>query len=146
MRTHVAIMSKSWRLTNKILTGEKTIESRWYMNRYQPWDNIGPGDIIYFKDSGGPVKISAKVAKVRQLENLTPDKVKNILNKYAKPDGLGVDPKEISKYYEMFKNKKFCLIIFLKQVREITPFEINKTGYGAMAAWLVIDNINKIKR
>jgi len=36
-RVHVAIMRKGWGLTGKILTGEKTIESRWYMNRYRPW-------------------------------------------------------------------------------------------------------------
>lgn len=30
---HVAIMKKSWGLTRKILSGEKTIESRWYRFR-----------------------------------------------------------------------------------------------------------------
>ena len=45
----------------------------------------------------------------------------------------------------MFKNKKYCLIIFLKHVKEITPFGINKTGYGAMAAWLTMDDIDQIK-
>ena len=37
---HLAIMRKSWNLTNKILTGEKKIESRWYKNKYAPWDKI----------------------------------------------------------------------------------------------------------
>jgi len=29
---HIAIMKKSWRLTEKILAGEKTLETRWYKN------------------------------------------------------------------------------------------------------------------
>ena len=37
---HLAIMRKSWNLTNKILTGEKKIESRWYKNKYVPWNKI----------------------------------------------------------------------------------------------------------
>ena len=47
---HVAIMKKSWGLVEKILAGEKTVESRWYKSKCVPWDRIKPKDIIYFKD------------------------------------------------------------------------------------------------
>jgi len=33
---HVAIMKKSWKLTEKILSGEEKIESRWYKSKYSP--------------------------------------------------------------------------------------------------------------
>ena len=68
------------------------------------------------------------------------------MQKYAKPDGLGVDPQDIESYFKMFKDKRYCLIIFLKDVEEVRPFEIDKSGFGAMAAWLVVDDIEKIKR
>lgn len=144
-KVHIAIMRKSWGLTKKILSGEKTIESRWYMNRYKPWGDISPGDIVYFKDSGEPIKIQATVEKVIRLEHLTPQKVRKILNKYARADGLGVDEKDIDSYFKLFKNKKYCLLVFLKDPKEIEPFEINKSGFGAMAAWITIDDINKIR-
>ena len=144
-RVHLAIMRKSWGLTQKILSGEKTIESRWYKNQYKPWDEIQPGDDIYFKDSGEPVKIKAVVEKALQFENLNPDIVRKILKKYGKSDGLGIDTDDFEKYFEMFKNKKCCLIIFLKNVRKIKPFDIDKSSFGAMAAWLIVDDINKIK-
>lgn len=144
-KVHIAIMRKSWGLTQKILSGEKTIESRWYMNRYKPWGNIDCGDTIYFKDSGEPVRIQATVDKVIQIEDLTPKKVRKILNQYAKADGLGVDKSDITTYFERFKNKKYCLLIFLKDPKEIEPFEIDKSGFGAMAAWLTVDNLDKIK-
>ena len=60
---HLAIMRKSWGLTQKILTGQKKIESRWYKNKYRPWNQIQKGDVIYFKDSGEPVTIKATVKK-----------------------------------------------------------------------------------
>lgn len=141
---HIAIMRKSWGLLPKILTGEKIIESRWYKNRYSPWDRIKKGDIVYFKDSGEPVTIKAEVSKVIQYPNLTPAKIKWILQKYGVKDGLGID--ELGKYYQRFKDRKYCLLIFLENSQRIKPFDINKTGYGNMAAWIVVDGINRIRK
>ena len=140
---HIAIMRKSWGLTKKILTGEKKIESRWYKSRYPPWDKIKEGETVYFKDSGDPVTIKTIVDKVIQFSNLTPDKVREILNKYGKEDGLGID--EIPKFFKMFKDKKYCVLVFLRDVQRIKPFNIDKTGFGLMSAWLIIEDVNKIK-
>ena len=144
-KIHIAVMRKSWGLTQKILSGEKTIESRWYVNRYRPWGDINRGDIVYFKDSGEPVRIQATVDKVIQIEDLTPKKIREILNQYAKADGLGVNKENIASYFELFKNKKYCLLIFLSNPKEIEPFEIDKSGFGSMATWLTVDNLDKVK-
>jgi len=140
---HVAIMKKSWGLTEKILNGEKKIESRWYKNKVRPWGKIKKDDTVYFKNSGEPVKIKADVSEVLQLENLTPNRVKEIFNKYGKDDGI--EKTDFPDFFEMFKDKKYCLLVFLKNPVEIKPFDINKTGFGAMAAWITVDNINRIK-
>ena len=102
-------MKKSWGLLPKILKGEKTIESRWYDNRYSPWNKIKKGEIIYFKDSGEPITIKTEADKIIQYENLTPLRVKQILSKYGVKDGLGIN--DISKFYKRFKNKKYCILI-----------------------------------
>ncbi len=141
---HVAIMRKSWGLTQKILSGQKKIESRWYKVKYAPWDRIKSGENIYFKDSGEPVTIKAEVDKVIQFSDLTPEKVKEILYQYGQADGLGID--KIPEFFEMFKDKKYCILIFLKNPQKIVPFEIDKTGFGVMSAWISVDNVNKIKR
>jgi ASC-1-like (ASCH) protein len=144
-RIHIAIMRKSWGLTEKITAREKTIESRWYKNKSRPWNQIGPGETIYFKNSGKPVTIKAVVDKVLQFENLTPEKIKEILNKYGQADGLGINTKELDKYFQIFKDKKYCLIIFLKNPQKVKPFKIKKSGFGTMAAWITVDNLAKIK-
>jgi ASC-1-like (ASCH) protein len=144
-KIHIAIMRKSWGLTQKILSGEKTIESRWYMNRYKPWGNINRGDIVYFKDSGEPVRIQAVVNKVLQFEDLTPQKVREILDQYAKADGLGVNKESIASYFELFKNKKYCLLIFLSDPKNIEPFDIDKSGFGAMTAWITVDSLDEVR-
>ena len=65
---HVAIMNPRWRLIPRILSGEKVIESRWYLTRRAPWDRVAAGDTVYFKDAGRPVTARAKVSRVVQLE------------------------------------------------------------------------------
>jgi len=141
---HIAIMKKSWGLTDKILSGEKKIESRWYSVKYRPWDRIKEGETVYFKDSGEPVKLKAEVNKVMQFTDLTPKRVKEILDEYGNDDGLEKD--KIPEFFERFKDKKYCMLIFLRNPQEIKSFEIDKTGFGAMSAWITVDNISKIKK
>lgn len=141
---HVAIMRPAWGLLPKILSGEKIIESRWYKNKSAPWGKINPGDTIYFKDSGKQVTLKAKVKKVLTFENLTTNEVSDILEKYGKEDGI---PKEqINFYFDLFKNKNYCLLIYLDKVQKVKPFDINKKGFGAMAAWICLEDISKIKK
>ena len=141
---HLAIMKKSWGLTPKILSREKKIESRWYKNKYQPFNKICNGEIVYFKDSGEPVSIKAEVEKVLQFSDLTSGKVKQILEDYGKDDGITQD--KVAEFYELFKNKKYCMLIFLKNPQKIMPFEIDKKGLGVMSAWICVDNINILRK
>lgn len=140
---HLAIMRKSWGLLPKILSGEKVIESRWYKNKYAPWDKIKNGEVVYFKNSGEPVSIKADVSNILQFSNLTSNKVKEILDEYGQKDGI--IKSETDKYYKMFRDKKYCLLVFLKNPQRITPFQINKKGFGAMSAWITVEDISKIK-
>ncbi|HUS49007.1 MAG TPA: ASCH domain-containing protein [Candidatus Paceibacterota bacterium] len=139
---HLAIMKKSWKLTEKILSGKKKIESRWYKSKYPPWDNIHPGEKIYFKNSGEEVVLKAEVERVLQFSNLTPKKVKEILHKYG--NEIGIEIEEIPKFLEAFKSKNYCILIFIKNPQKIEPFKITKKGYGIMSAWITLENINKI--
>lgn len=140
---HIAIMKKEWGLTDKILSGKKTVESRWYKFKRPPWERVQAGDVVYFKDTAGPVRAKAEVAKVLQFANLTPQKTEEILRQYGQAD-LGAEEimPQIRQYVQ---GKNYCLLVFLKNPRKVEPFNINKAGFGAMAAWLTIDDINKIK-
>lgn len=141
---HVAIMKKSWGLTEKILSGKKTIESRWYSSRRAPWDRIKQGDTVYFKNSGEPVKVSARVVKVMQFDDLDSRKVGKILEKYGEMDGI--EKSRTGYFYRLFKSKKYCMLIFLEDVRSVEPFDVDKRGFGAMSAWVVVPDISRIRK
>lgn len=140
---HLAVMRKFWGLTQKISAGKKKIESRWYNTKYPPFDRIKKGDVVYFKDSGEPVTVKAEVSEVKQFSSLTPVKVRNILHKYGELDGI--ERHEIAKYFEMFRNKRYCILVFLKNPVPVKPFKVNKKGYGIMASWICLKKIDKIK-
>lgn len=137
-------MRKSWGFTEKILSGEKTIESRWYNSQYPPWNKITTGDTVYFKDSGMSVTIMAAVSKVIQFSDLNPTRVKDILNKYGARDGINKE--ELPYFFKLFKEKRRCILIFLVNPRSIPQFAVNKKGYGAMASWIALDSIDQIRK
>jgi len=140
---HIAIMRKSWGLTKKILTGEKNIESRWYKVKYAPWGRIKRGDAVYFKDSGDPVILRARVQKVLQFQNLTSARVEELLQKYGRDDGI--EKKDIPAFFERFKDKKYCILVFLKHAERVRPFHINKSSFGAMASWITVGALAEIE-
>ena len=140
---HIAIMRKSWRLTQKILSSQKTLESRWLLLRCRPWNCVKKGENIYFQDSGEPVSIKAKVSKVIQFDGLTPSKVRKLLYKYGNSDGI--EKNRIPEFFKRFKDKKYCILIFLDNPQRVKPFKIDKTGFGAMSAWITVNNISRIK-
>ena len=141
---HVAIMKKSWGLIPKILNKTKIAESRWYKNKVAPWNKIKSGDNLYFKNSGEPVIVKARVTRVVQYAISSNKEALEIINKHAEQDlGLKEIPDEILEY---IKNKNYAIFVFFDSVERIKPFDINKAGFGAMAAWITINNINKIKK
>lgn len=140
---HVAILKKSLGLMPKLRSGQKTIESRWYQSKRAPWGRIGAHDSVYFKNSGEPITLKAKVLNVISLSDLNPDKVRQTLDQYG--DAIGIEKHEIPTFFERLKDKPFCLLIFLDKPEEVKPFLIDKAGFGMMSAWLTIQNIQAIR-
>jgi len=166
---HIAILSKKWKLLDKIISGEKNIESRWYVHKINPWNKIKKGDIVYFKETGDLIKAKAIVERVLQFDlhhkkintkslkylkqllghyNLKNNKnqvvIKDILLEYG--ERIGFDLSEIDKWIEFYKNKNYCILVFLKEPEEIKEFNFDKTGFGNACAWLCVEDIEKIKK
>lgn len=138
---HVAIMKPSWKLIPKILSGEKTIESRWYQTRRAPWNGIAAGDVVYFKDSGKPVTAKAEVAEALQFELRDLDDARKIVAEYGKEISL-VNP-DLATWGSV---PRYAILIRLGNPQTIAPFEIDKRGFGSAAAWLAVGEIAKVRK
>ncbi len=139
---HIAIMNAKLGLIPDILSSKKKIESRWYKNKRDPWNKINSCDIVYFKDSGKPITAMAEVERVEQYE-LNKEIVKKIVKKYGGEGKIFLNNKNSENEY--YSRKKYCILIFLKNPKEIKPFKINKKGFGTGCAWICTENIEKIK-
>lgn len=128
---------KTLGLTQKIFSGEKTIETRWYNSRRAPWGRIQIEEKVYFKDAGAPVTVVAQVAKVDQYEKVDESMRKKILAKYgSRALGTCEISDEIACHTRV---KRYCVAVHLKNPRKVKPFEIDKRGFGAMTAWLCVE-------
>ena len=137
---HLAIMDKSWNLIPKIISGQKTIESRWYQTKRAPWNKISTDDQIYFKNSSDVVSAMATVSKVLQFELHTKQDIQNILDQYG--NKICLVNTNIKTWGRL---PKYCILMFLTNSRSIKPFLIDKTGFGSATAWLTLPNIKQIK-
>lgn len=138
---HLAIMKPSLRLIAKILTGEKYIESRWYKQKRAPWGKIYVGDRIFFKDAGKLVTATARVSKVIQLRVNSPEEALSYAMTYQK--GIGLSQEAISDTQWLI-GKKYIILIYLHEAKSITPFPINKSGYGNACAWITCESITQL--
>ncbi len=135
---HLAILNKKLKLLDKIISGEKTIESRWYKSKKTPYNNIKSEDRVYFKESGEPVTVRSKVENALFFESLSKKKIISILEKYGKEICIPVS------YSKNLTGKNFCILVFLKDVEKVKPFSIGKKGYGMMAAWITLSSISNV--
>ncbi len=147
---HVAILrkakiSKGDDLLGDILSEKKTIESRWYVNKISPWNKIEKNDLVYFKESGHSVTAVATVSKVIQYKNLDKKLINQIIKVYGKQIAPYTSKGDFQSWAEKEDKKRYCILIFLKNVKEIEPFDVDKKGYGIFSAWLVVGDINSVK-
>lgn len=125
---HIAIMRQPF--YDMILSGEKTIESRFAMHKIAPYNKVKAGETIYFKQTGKDVTAKAFVKDVKYYE-LTPEKVEEIRCKYGK--AIGTDHFED---WQSTLNKKYCTLIWIDKLEKIEPIKVPRSNG---AGWLIID-------
>lgn len=124
---HIAILRQPF--FDMVLNGEKTIESRWSMNKIAPYKQVNIGDEILLKITGHPATARARVKGVRYYE-LTPQIVEEIRIRYGKQ--IGTDK---FKDWQATLQKKYCTLIWLENVQRIEPMEVPRSNG---AGWIVV--------
>lgn len=124
---HIAILRQPF--FDMVLSGEKTIESRWSNNKIAPYGKVSVGDTILLKQTGKMVTAVAKASKVKYYQ-LTPEIVEEIRAKYGKK--IGADKFED---WQSTLHKKYCTLIWLKDVETIEPLPVKRSNG---AGWLVV--------
>ena len=124
---HLVILKKPYLAA--ILAGRKRIESRFTKTRRSPFGQVCVGDKLLFKQSGGPVCARATVAAVKNFENLTPEQIIKLKERYNRHIGGG------SEYWQSRADCAYGFLVWLDDIKRIEPVRIRKKDWRA---WVVL--------
>jgi len=115
---HIAILRQPF--FNMVLSGEKTIESRWSMHKVAPYGKVNIGDEILLKETGKNVTATAIVKKKSKknkagfpMENLTEKSLKCSENRKREKED---EENEILRC-NVDKIRKICYHAFTNAIR-----------------------------
>lgn len=124
---HLVILKNPY--LDEILSGRKTIESRFLKVRRDFFDGVGAGDTLFLKRSSGAVCGRAKVKKVKRFVNLQPEKIRAIKKRYNNlicgDDG----------YWASKADSRYGVLVWLIDVERIEPINIGKSDWRG---WVVL--------
>ncbi len=128
---HLAIFKG--RGAEKILSGQKSIESRFAKGRIAPYKVVSRGDLVYIKASGGDIIGQFRVKKVIFFDGLELLDFRDIRKQYG--IGLNLD----QGYWKGKESCKYGTLIFIgDSSRFITsPVKIPKKD---LRGWVVLDS------
>jgi ASC-1-like (ASCH) protein len=126
--SHLVILKRPY--LKMIMEGRKRIELRLNRTRQPAFGKVRAGDRLFLKAASYPVSATATAEDVKSFEDLTPEKILEIKRQYNHEIG-GAD-----EYWQSRMDCKFCLLVWLKDVKSIEPVRIDKKDWRA---WVVLE-------
>lgn len=124
---HLAILKKPY--LDLILEGRKTVESRFLKTRKEPFGQVRAGDVLFLKESSGPVCGKAVVSAVKSYENLMPARMDELKRRY---NYLICGDDE---YWKKKNDCGFGVLVWLCNAERIEPVWISKKDWRG---WVVL--------
>lgn len=125
-RAHMAIMIEpylSW-----VLSGKKTIESRFSQRRTAPYNKVKKRDIILLKKSGGDIMGVFEAGAVYYYDSLDPYSISALKNQYNE---------RICGSDEFWQSRQICKYASLIEINALFVLEPIKVKYKNRSSWIV---------
>lgn len=134
MKKHLAIMNKQ--TIEAILSGRKTVETRFSKHKIPPFGQVSAGDLIYMKPPGEDIIGQCRVKKVFNFEGLTSNDMEKLFVDYGKQIGIGVK-EEDEKYFQGKRDSSYGTLIFISESERFitSPVKIKKRD---LRGWVVL--------
>lgn len=115
---HLAVFVEPY--LSAVLDGRKTIESRFGVHRCAPYEQVGPGDLILLKRSGGPV-VGIALAGETSFHQLDGGALRDIRQRYARQLHAEDDG-----FWEARAGKRYATLIEIEEAVEIDTMTVEK--------------------
>lgn len=125
---HLAILNGKY--IDKILAGKKTIESRFSKMRVGPFGKVEVGDVLFLKQSSGPLKGLARVGRVQYFGPLVPDETQRLMKQYQA--GLQLE----APFIEAKQSSRYASLLHIVEVCPVKERPVVKTD---RRAWVTLN-------
>jgi len=137
MQKHLAIFSPN--VINAIISGKKTIDSRFSKNRIAPFLQVEAGDIVYVKAPGEEINAQFRVKKVLYFEAFDYTDFDQIVANYWHKIGWGDEKDETRFKKEKKEGSSYATLIWMVEIEQfiVPPVKIRKSDNRA---WVVLND------
>lgn len=129
MKKHLAIFTGN--LAEDILSGKKTIESRFSKHKITPYGVISVGDLVYIKPSGRDIIGQFRVQKVIFINGLEVNDLEDVKKRYGRQ--ILAD----ENFWKSHENAKYGTLIFIGATTKFVTSPINYTKKD-LRGWVVL--------
>ena len=112
---HLAIYSKKRYsdYIDTILNGDVSLDIKWMYSKVAPFEKLHKGDIIFIKESSGPVVGKVKVKDFEYIEVIHPDQIRDIMKAHF--DEMGFENEDqLNRYAAKKVAKRYGTLIKFK--------------------------------
>lgn len=138
---HVVYLDTKAKEFEKLLDGSKSIIIRGAAGRKIPYGRVSEKDILYFINNNGEgiIKASAPVKSVFNSEKMTKEESIELV------EGNQEKLQLTDKQFKRWAGKRYIVFIEIDNFKTIENFKIDKSNYGNMDDWLIVEDIDNIK-
>jgi hypothetical protein len=137
---HVVYLDAAAKELDKLLSGQKTMIIRGAAGRKIPYGRVNQGDVLFFinNNAEGTVRGKAVVTTVFLSEAMNADQSQKLIA--DNQVHLQLSEKQIKKW----GGKRYLVLVEVAQMEELPPFGIDKSKFGNMDDWLLVEDIKKV--
>jgi hypothetical protein len=138
---HIVYVDTKAKELEKLLEGTKRMIIRGAAGRKLPHGRVNSGDVLYLirNNAEGVIKAKATVKNVFNSEKMTKEESTELVSENQ--DKLQLTAQQEKRW----AGKRYLVLIEVEDVSEIKPFSIDRSAYGNMDDWLLVEDINKVK-
>ena len=139
---HLVCVDAEAKELERLLAGHKTIIIRGSDEKTTPYGKVSEGDTLYFITTKreGVVRAKASVKSVLNSQKLDEKESMEMINRHMME--LMLTEKQLDRYY----GKPYLVLVRISSVTRLQPCMIKFSIIDKMTDWLVIEDIDKIRR
>jgi len=139
---HIVYLDAQAKELENLLSGHKTMIIRGATGRRLPHGRVAAGDALYFinNNAEGVVRARAIVRNAYHSEKMTEDESHAFVEKNQPK--LQLTEKQMKRW----SGKRYIVLIEVQDMKEESPFALDKSRFGNMDDWLPVGEIASVRK